>query len=465
MGERKFGYFLLFATFFAFASLGIWICDIDMEEKFLVVGCNILLAFSTWLGWKRTRRDRAFQGVFALIAAYVWFAYPVKLIILSSDVQSSWIAAIPFLSDVTPAGLASSYLLIAPSLAVFLLALSWVRSSPGSGIEAPKPGFRFVCLIAALLLTKVVLQSQFSIAVPGVEPVDLGVPFLNGILAFIVGFFLVMLANLYLFHALYAKSIPGLLLALFLVFLLIATDLWVGYKQALVFQVVLIMLYLGNSAHRMTATRKRLMYVVLAVGLLVGGGLYPYVNEYRYALLSGSDVFSAIEIAVRRVGSGVQESGLMGFVNRINGIENFYAASRLGGYYNYDAAGLLNQSLGNTFNYEIYSSDEAVTQFGLTQFGAFYVVGGYAGLLVGSLLAGVLIRVSGVFFLNRIIRRSTWADALAPLLALWFVKVLFAGGVLLLYTKEFIFIAAAVYFLRAFFVRYTLGSRVRRGFA
>lgn len=465
MSEQKSGYFFLFTVFLAFATLGVWVCDIDAEKKFLVVGCNLLLAFSTWLGWKRTRRDSAFQGMFALVAAYVWFAYPVKLIILSSDVQASWIAAIPFLSDVTPSGLASSYLLLAPPLAIFLLALSWVRSSPSAGMEAPKPGFRFACLIALLLLVKVILQSQLSIAVPGVEPVNLGVPFLNGILAFIIGFFLVMLANLYLFHALYSKSVPTVLLALFLIFLLIATDLWVGYKQALVFQVVLITLYLGNNAHRMACARKRLMYVVLFAGLLLGGGLYPYVNEYRYALLSGSDVLSAIEIARDQVASGTQESGLMAFVNRINGIENFYAASRLGSFYNYDAMGLLNQSLGNTFNYEIYSSDEAVTQFGLTQFGAFYVVGGYAGLLTGSLLAGVIIRVSGVFFLNKILRRSTWADAIAPVLALWFVKVLFAGGVLLLYAKEFIFIGVAVYFLRTFFVRYTLGSRVGRGIA
>jgi hypothetical protein len=80
--------------------------------------------------------------------------------------------------------------------------------------------------------------------------------------------------------------------------------------------------------------------------------------------------------------------------------------------------------------------DDLLTGFGLTQFGALYVVGGTTLLLLGSILLGLLIRLISRILLLGSSRFEGGYIAVAPIIAAFWLKCLFSSGGIVLLGKE-----------------------------
>lgn len=451
MGNINRNLWLICCGLFFISLAAVSISSLSIEQKLLFAVITLVLLRVTRYGFVAVQSDPIYAVVYGTIAAYLWFAYPGKLAGLVYVADSSWIADISFLPTALANDFADAFFVCSPGLMTILLGLSVPRLRRMERVSHEESlGISMFFFILGLLLLKVVLQVFLDIATPGVVPKELGIPFLVGILAFFVGFFLLTLVNVYLYHAILEKNAFKLRLAFFLVILLVLSDLWVGYKQALVIQAVVLSYYFSVARSNINAKMRGRMTLIMITVSLAAIIIYKYVNDYRYALLKGYDVWSAISTAVSGVQQG-SESSLVSFVNRINGLDNFFAAMQMHRFYGFDFFALFDQSLGGNFNDALYDGEDVNTQFGLTQFGALYVVGGMPLMIVGAFVLGCVMRGIARLILNKVLRRTSWAYAFAPILALWLVKVLFAGGVLLLYAKEIFFVGVMLYWAFRFF--------------
>lgn len=436
------GYLLLAAV----SATAIFFSSVDAYLKFGFALVVMAMLAVTRFGVAAVGRDRLYRTVFCIVVAYLWFAYPFKAAYLAFYAEDSWVKEIPFLSHASGADFVDAFFVASPGLVALVMGMMapWKVHENGGTVTRMWPSARLFLPAMGLLLLKVALQLTLDIGKPGVLPKELGIPFLTGILAFMVGFVLVCVVNIYLFLALREGRGKDIRNAAMLVAALVLTDLWVGYKQALVFQVATLLLYLSMlNENKNKKIGIGTAAIVLAAFVLVGV-LYKYVNNYRYALLAGEDISSAVSVALAG-GGGRDEGTLVSIFNRINGVENFFAAVELNASYDFGFSALFDQSLGGSFNDALFGGSDVVTQFGLTQFGALYVIGGWVYLVLGAFLLGAFINVISRLILNNLFGQSPLAFALAPLVALWFVKVLFAGGVLLLYAKELSISMLSVY--------------------
>lgn len=435
------------------ASIGILAAPISIESMLVVCGLFILTMLATWWGFRRTRvasSNRAeglAQAVYGMIVLYLWCAYPGKLALLLHGSGKSWLLEMPFLASVATADFVSAFVVVGPAVVGAIVGFC---AMPDRGQRftalAPVNSSFLVFTSLALLIVKLVIQTTLQIGIPGVAPRDLGVPFISGVLAFATGFLLIVVANIGLFDALVGGSSHRIRISLGVVTCAVLSDLWVGYKQALVMEVILVPLYYilaFASRQRRKVLLRGVTWLCVAVATLV---MYKYVNDYRFARLRGEDFFAAVSSALWHV-TASEQSSTVGFLNRINGVDNFYAAMVLRNRFTFGAGALLDQSLSDTFNYLLYRSERVHTSFGLTQFGAMYAVGGSALLLFGSAALGLVMRVLLVA-LRRVAGYQSWATALTPLFGFWCIEVFFAGGMLMLYVKEALFIGIVVYLLR-----------------
>lgn len=431
---------------FICSALAIIFAPLDIAIILLYFSVSFVLLFVTGIGFKATQADSLYSVIYGTIATYLWFAYPFKVAVLAYMAEISWITEMSFLPVASATDFANAYFLCSPALILLLLGLSFPIAKSGAAVHVQtKIGVETAILIVALLLFKVFLQVFFDMAKPGVKPQEFSIPFMSGLLAFLTGFYLLALVNIYLYHALIEKNKLKVRMGSVFFLLLILSDLWVGYKQALILQVVIFTYYFALAKQSMPVHKRRKLSLVLVISAFIALTLYQYINDYRYALLSGQDVSAAVTSAVTISKSSETEGTLLSFMNRINGVDNFFASSQMNVYYSFSWSAMLDQSLGEGFNNVLYDGEQVNTQFGLTQFGAMYVIGGVPFMMFGSLVLGVIIRLIAKVLLNSVFARTSWAIAFVPPLSLWFVKVLFAGGVLLLYLKEVFLVSLLLY--------------------
>jgi hypothetical protein len=288
--------------------------------------------------------------------------------------------------------------------------------------------------------------------------VELGIPFATGVLAFLAGPVLFIVVNVNLFLQIKFKEVGAIVwLAFLFMFANVALDLLVGYKQAIVLQCVILACYYFVLRDQMTpGSRKRLLILLLAFSALAFS-VYNYVNYYRFAVLSGVGFASAVATAA--VGASASNSStVVEVVNRINGVDNFFAALSMSKGMSFSYQALYADELVRAFVGENLGDDSIATSFGLTQFGALYAVGGLPLLIVGGFALGYVMRFVARIAFRDVIRSEVIALAYAPILALFFIRVLFAGGELFLFAKE-LFVSLFVLYVLSRFLSSGVASR------
>jgi hypothetical protein len=128
----------------------------------------------------------------------------------------------------------------------------------------------------------------------------------------------------------------------------------------------------------------------------------------------------------------------------------FYLTDNVSGIF-----ALLGSELADEFKVVVFGSraEDVMTAFGLTQFAAIYISTGLIGLILGSFLFS-FISVQ----LYRVILTSKYLSpllikALTPILAIFFVKMMLAGGGLLLYVKEILVVVSLAFTLSQLFMK------------
>ena len=414
--------------------------NFPLLDKIIAIMLMAVLLQLTEYGYKINYYNGGVLLVYSVIGAYFSLGYAAKFSVLLYVSELSWLSEFSLFASIKNQDLLSTLILSMVGL-ICMIGGQIVSSKyfPPGSLQIIDSNRLLPIIIMALLVFRFFAQTYFNIGIPGKKPVEFGVPFLSGIIAFLTGPIIFLLSNINLYLKFYFKARRGgVFLALVLVFVNVLLDLYVGYKQALVWESVILLAYYFSLKNNFTSNQKFSIQFGIVAILLVAGVLYKYINLYRFALLSGQDIFSAIGSAIAY--SDRNESNFfMEIFNRINGIDNFYAAVTLSEGVNFSIRAILDDELVRMFVGAVLSDEDAVTTFGLTQFGALNAVGGLPLMIFGGFLIGYLVNFVTRYIFCFVTKADVMSSAYAPILALFFIKFLFAGGQIILYSKELIF--------------------------
>jgi hypothetical protein len=437
------------------AAGGVGVSDLSGTQ---IIGCSLMLALMLGLSWyalEALSRSASLLSFGGLLLLYLWVGFPLKFAGLVNFGNLFWIAELPLAGVTDTSAFVTSFYLCALGLVPFVAGIVFAGKirpvAQGGAQRKVSYSSALFVWIGILLALKVGLQVFLDIGRPGIENNAFSVPFLTGVLTFAVSFYLTVLVNIAFFVAASDRNVAKTRTSIALIIILVFSDLVVGIKNNLVIEAVLFMFYAWISGFRLNSRKGLRMVILSLVALTAVGVLFKYVNYYRYAMISGSDVSASIDFAKRILEQRDESTGIA-LLNRINGLDNFVAAVSLGQQYQFGIDALLDTQIMDRFNFQLYGGDVVATQFGLTQFGALYVTGGVPLLCAGALLIGVLVRLLFSFFDRRIFRSVLLMSAFSPLLAFWVMKFLFASGFFSLYLKEIVFLLIALWCtIRVFF--------------
>lgn len=434
--------------------IGTFTTDNALNESFILSVVFVLLAANNYIGFYVLRNDIAMSLIFALFCVYVWIAFPLKLILAVNDPMTLWVSHSFFDPETVRKEIAGSFLSLMPGLFFFFLGLYYlgINIKRRRQFTAVKINHMiFIVVIVALMALRLFNQVVLDIGVPGVIPKSLPIPYAVGILELLSRPVLMALVNLYFFYVIRLNDNKAMWLALIFLLSNIVLGLRVGYKSELVIQGLLLVYYVFESSKYMSKANLKFIKLFTIFMLVAMVVLYPLVNNYRSYLLSGKDFSEAVESAKIRT-EKQQSSFALSFLNRINGIGAFYAATKLGEGGNYNINSLFNNEIMDLIKEKLYGAekDKAVTAFGTTQFSVLYLIGGGLFLAVFSFMFGWFIRWSSSVLRLRIFKSDFTFQAYLPLLCILWVKLLSSGGNVSLYVKELVLVITCLYLLERY---------------
>ncbi len=396
------------------------------------------------------RRNDVASMIFTVLSIYVWIAYPLKVVLLLHDPMSSWVSHQLFDANVVQREVSDAFYTVIPGIiALFLGFLIGGKSrSLDRGGKVVLRHSYFIAIILGLMLLKILVQTYLNIGLPGVKPQMVGVPFLSGLLDMLTRPVLFALVNLYFYCVLRLNERRGLIIGLLLLLLNILLAVRVGWKGELVIQGVIIAFYLADVYSYLEPKRRRFVAIAALVVIVATINLYTLIGEYRNYILSGRTMTEAINKAEdKEKKQNMSSVSLYPIYNRVNGIDAYYAAIKLGRGRDFPVYSLISDNVMDLIKEKLYGydKDRAVTAFGTTQFSVLYLVGGSPLLVIGCFVLGWMFRWLTMWIKNRILASDTTFNAYLPFLCILWVKVLCAGGMLLLYSKELMLIVGCLY--------------------
>lgn len=350
-----------------------------------------------------TRRHGNGLGALTIgLVIFFWVAYTAKFGVAMVISDEYWV--VPSLIDATTLHerLPEAYFtamagFVSIMVGIFAFPLrhsiDW-RLRPGRGRM-----FAMMLLLSICLAIKYWLKDRFFIGVPGVEPVRFLIPYLSGILALLLGYGFMFLANIPFFLALASGSRFFIFVSFIAAVINAGIDLRFGSKDTLVFQVALTVAYLFvqragfESGHQGFRKNKRLMLVVMGIVGVAVVSVYKYLNFIRFAFLAGStDIADAISMAAQ---SDVAQSrsSLIEILNRITGIEAYTAVKHIVEEHSFyiSLSDLLDGSLLRQFSDFYLAGLDTSAAFSMTLIGSWYIYGGIPAIIVGLFVTGFVL--------------------------------------------------------------------------
>lgn len=424
------------------AILWVSILPMALELKAPLVGLlvlNLVVAKALIHRWQK----RAEMSVLVtLIMLFIAIGFVIKLPFLIAFPESSWISRSLVPSEVAAVLAGPSYLLFSLGYLSFVAGL-WMhpKRSVGASLlrterHSGKLELLYLVLICLIML-RIVAQYLLGIGLPGVIPTYLGIPYLTGIVSLLAGPGCFAMANIVFYLAASSGRLKHLGISGLLLLLVISTSVLVGWKQELIFGPVILFFYFMELQHLFSPSTRRLL---LVIGALLSGlvlTIYPFVNEIRFALLSGSSLVEAILDGIVNTNDN-DKMVVIEILNRITGLDAFVAAITVLDTGSLGIASFFGSGINDAFKEVVFGRnyEDVATAFGITQFAALYLIGGIAGLGVGSFTLGFIFSRTFNFLINLKYLKNSVKKALVPLLALFFVNQLLGGGSVLLSLKE-----------------------------
>lgn len=431
------------------ALVGIMTSKGSSEDQTILSVVVTLYASVILIGQFLLRRNSVAFIIFAVLSVYVWIAYPLKVVVLLHDPMASWVSHQLFEANVVQREISDAFYTVVPGIiALFFGFLIGGKSrSLDRGGKVVLRHSYFIAIILGLMLLKILVQTYLNIGLPGVKPQMVGVPFLSGLLDMLTRPVLFALVNLYFYCVLRLNERRGLIIGLFLLLLNILLAVRVGWKGELVIQGVIIAFYLADVYSYLEPRRRRFVAIAALVVIVATVNLYTLIGEYRNYILSGRTMTEAINKAEDKEKQNMSSVSLYPIYNRVNGIDAYYAAIKLGRGRDFPLYSLISDNVMDLIKEKLYGydKDKAVTAFGTTQFSVLYLVGGSPLLVIGCFVLGWMFRWLTMWIKNRILASETTFNAYLPFWCILCVKVLCAGGMLLLYFKELVLILGCLY--------------------
>lgn len=431
------------------AILGVVTSGAPLEDQTLLSVTITAFASIIFIGQFFLRRDNAAFVMFTVLSIYIWIAYPLKVILVIHDPMSSWVSHQLFQANIVKKEIPDAFYTVIPGIiALFLGFLMGTKEISHDRDESLVLRHRyFLVIILGLMLLKISIQTFLDIGLPGVKPQLVSVPFLTGLLDMLSRPVLFAMVNLYFYCVLRLNEPRGLLLGFCLILINILLAVRVGWKGELVIQGILIAFYLVNAYIYMEPNRRRFVAVAAIAVVVATINLYTLLNEYRNYILSGRTISEAIDKAEDREKKNKSSISFYPIYNRVNGIDAYYAAVKLGRGKDFPLESLLSDNVMDLIKERFYGhdKDKAMTAFGTTQFSVLYLIGGTPFLAVGCFVFGWAFRCMTMLVKNRIFASEITFYACLPFLCILWIKMLSAGGMLSLYFKELILIIGCLY--------------------
>lgn len=431
------------------ALVGIIMSDRSSEDQLTLLVLITIFALIIGGGQFLLRHNNAASLMFAVLSVYVWIAYPLKVILMIHDPMASWVSHQLFDGNTVRREIVGAFYTVIPGIIALFLGFliggksrSWDRD----GKVVLRHSY-FIAIILALMFLKLFVQTFLDIGLPGVKPQMVGVPLIAGLLDLLSRPTLFVIVNLYFYCVLRLNERRGLLLGLCLILVNVLLAVRVGWKSELVIQGLIIGFYLVDVYGHMEPRRRRFVGIAAIVIMVATINLYTFVAEYRNYIVSGRTMSEAIEKAEDREKKSMSSLSLAPIYNRINGIDAYYAAIKLGRGKTFPLESLVSDNVMDLIKEKLYGSekDKAVTAFGTTQFSVLYLIGGEPLLVAGCFGLGLMFRCLAMWIKDKLLTFDSTFHAYLPFLCILWVKVLSAGGMLLLYFKELVLILGCLY--------------------
>lgn len=436
---------------------GMLIADIDLVDKMAISILFSVLASSIYYGFHVLKNDKSNILIFIILSAYMWIAFPFKLMLAVNNPLTTWITEM-FFSHITIRNeIASSFINVFPGILMLFMGFCFLHGKirPVNKFNSMQINHVFIISVIILLMAlRVFNQLVLNIGIPGVKPNMISFPLITGILELLSRPVLMAFVNLYLFYVLRLNNKKGIFIALLLVIFNIIIGLRVGYKSELVLQGLLLVYYYLLLFPYLSKFNSKLIMFFTAFMLVTTVVLYPLINDFRFYLLSGENISAAVLGAQARYEDG-NDSFFISFLSRLNGIDVFYAATKFGQNVNFGLDSIFNNNVMELIKLELFAdkSDDAITSFGTTQFSVFYLIGGGLMLSLCSFILGWIIRASANHLNKNIFKLDFTFQAYLPLLCIFWIKLISSGGNLTLYIKEFILVVISLIFMERFGTR------------
>lgn len=449
------------AVVFLVSVVGIFTADKVLVEILPLVVMFFILVSINYIGFFALKNDLVGSLVFSLLSLYIWVAFPFKLIIAMNYPEALWVSKILFDSKVVEQEIADSFLIVFPALPVLLLGMFLFHRSvykKNNYVITKIYHTRFIVVIVFLMCLRVFSQVFLDIGIPGVKPSVLPVPYLSGVLDLVSRPVLLALVNLYFYYNIRSNSRNKIWISLLLLLVNIILGLRVGYKSELVIQGVLLLYYLIEAYPYLSKINRKFLTTVTATLMLIVVVVYPLVNHYRNLILSGVEYSEAVDIVRTRSDKNSTFFGLS-FVDRVNGIAEFYAATKLAENREFGVDALFTNSATDLIKERLYGTNKnnVVTSFGITIFSVIYLVGGSVFLLVFCFVLGWLIRWSVIYLKCKVLMSNLTHQAYLPILCIFWIKLLAFGGNILLPMKELLLVVLCIFLLE----RYGTSSKIQ----
>lgn len=428
------------ASFLTIVSFG----DYEAVDLLLIGAC----LFTAWgaghiaLRLAGSRQGNGLGLLTLCLIVFFWVAYTSKLGLAILIAPNFWVVPILVSEELLVTQLPYAFFMATVSYVAVLFA---VLSSPWRHhiewqIRDCKPRYMLILSLVCIgLVFKYFLKTRFNLGVPGLDPIQMGVPYLAGALAILLEFGFLFFANIPFFLALYGGRRFYLGLALLVAFMNAAIDLSFGSKDMILYQMVVTACYLfifyqglvWRRAQFLVSARTLVIFLVIAVvGILFG---YKYVNFFRYALLSGvTDISVAMQIASES-DLAQSRSSIMQLYNRITGLEALSAVMYwVDGFSSSQTLlSMIDGTRMQNFTEMVMNGRDSNAAFSMTLVGYWYAVGGIATVLLGFLITGLLLSTIQYWVVKNKKVPNNMKLAFLPVLWIMFASLMLGGNPLI----------------------------------
>lgn len=430
------------------SSLGIFLSNIPILDKIILFFMFITYAIMIFIGINVLKKTKTAMLIFLLLAVYLWFAFFIKLALTINFPETTWVTSTLFSPEVVSNEISGSFFTIYLGLLAlpigFLIRNNYAEKKYDESILVIKHKVFFIT-ISGLLILRFFNQTVLNIGMPGVKPDELPIPFLTGILEMLSSAVVMSLVNLYFYSIFRLKERKGLWSAGLLMLLNVFMGLRVGYKSELVIQVLLLIYYVVDVREFLSISQRKNFLITTILCIVIVVFIYPYVNYYRTYMINGGNMTEAVNSALKDNDSG---SFLVEFSSRINGIDVYYAATKLAANNNnINFFSLFNQDVMELIKFDLYGAaqDDAVTAFGTTQFSVLYLMDGVISLTLGAFIIGWGIRWLITFIPSKILKSPVAFASYLPSFCLLCISFLSSGGEMLLFIKKLFIVIVSLF--------------------